>query len=122
MTNVTDLPASAPDDSHLRRKVEAGREASLVLESPAFAAGFESLKNAIADAWRRCAVGDADTMELLHSQARMLDQLREHLSQAINGGKAAQYDLEQAVTRAAIEERNQRFIARGLKAVGFGKR
>jgi hypothetical protein len=116
------VATTGQEEAHARQKVEGGRNAALVLENPAYKAAWTALRDSISAAWRNCAVGDTDTMELLHSQARMLDTLQNLMSQAVNGGKAAQNDLEMMALKAAEAERNQRFISRGMRAVGFGKR
>lgn len=110
-TNVSSLPTK--DEASLRAKQERGRQAAEVLENPAFNEGFEALRQALFAEYENCKIGDLDAMELLHGQVRMLRNLRGFLSQAINGGKAAERDLQEMAAKAAEEEVNQRMRERG---------
>lgn len=93
-----------------QRTIMEGREASDLLESPAFKRATESLRQAIMDKWAASPIRDVEGQHELRLMIKLLDDLIGNLKQAVFDGTFTEKDLE--IKRSAVDA-----IRRAAKAL-----
>ena len=91
------------DEIALARAGERAARADALLRDELLTEAFAALDRDYIKAWRETAVRDTDARERLWQACQVVAKVRDHLTNAVNGGKLAQRELND------LAERQKRF-------------
>lgn len=81
------------DESKLSEAVVSGDEARTVLDSPAFQRAYDKVRTTILDGWARTPADGAEERHNAYLMIRLLEELKQHLNVAAQGGEIARKEL-----------------------------
>jgi hypothetical protein len=82
-----------------RQDVQTGRNASEVLDNPAYKEAMQLLRDAVVQQWKECPVRDKEGALLLLQLAKITDKFESILNGLIERGKLAQHHLDMDALR-----------------------
>jgi hypothetical protein len=89
-----------PDEFQLHQASKRGDDAKLLLESPLLAEAFAKLKQNYLDQLMATDVTQSDIRDKCYLAARVVDVVRDHLSNVVTNGVVAKHDLQQLAKEA----------------------
>lgn len=95
-----------------RQEVNQGRNASEVLDNPAFKEAMQLLREGVVTQWKDCPIRDKEGQLLLLQLAKITDKFESILSGLIERGKLAQHRIELDTLRDenALQRAKRRFV------------
>lgn len=91
-----------------QQQVQRAREASLVLDNPAYQEAMGQLKGQVIAQWKECPVRDREGQLLLLQLAKLADKFEGLLAGMVETGKLAQHRID--LDRERNETLSQRFL------------
>lgn len=95
-----------------RQQVNIARNASEVLENPAFQEGMKLLRESVVSQWKECPIRDKEGQLLLLQLAKITDKFEGILTGLIERGKLAQHRIDMDALRDenALKRTARRFL------------
>lgn len=95
-----------------RQEVNIARNASEVLENPAFQEGMKLLRESVVAQWKECPIRDKEGQLLLLQLAKITDKFENLLVGFIERGKLAQHriDMDSVRDENALKRTARRFF------------
>jgi len=77
-----------------QQTVNMGKEAALVLDSPAFSEAMQWMKAETQQEWLKCPIRDKEGQQLILITARIIEKFEASLRGMIESGKYAEHQIE----------------------------
>jgi hypothetical protein len=102
-----------------QQEIDRGREARMVLDSPAYKEAMALMRETVVDKWKACPIRDQEGQRLLLQMMRLADTFEEVLAGMVERGKYAHHvlqkkQMDEKINEARNETPARRFMRRVL--------